>query len=162
MVLTRTAANNGAAVTVTAAATISKTKAAVRAAKKAKDAERAQMEMMKKSCVVAQRKREEAAASAYIGTMKYLGEMYSTHPVAFKQNIGIIYSCILSLTSSFRLGCTCSWSFLTMIKKHARQFIDDKKSRMSLRSIIHSHTLTITKCMVLATQQQLHHISCQI
>jgi hypothetical protein len=77
MVLTRAAANNQAATSATASATISKPKVAAQAAKKAKDTERARMEVMKQSCIAAQKKRDEAAATAYIGTMKYLGK-YTT------------------------------------------------------------------------------------
>ncbi len=79
MVLTRAAANNRAVATDTTPVTTAKPKAAAQAAKKAKDAERTRMEVIKKACVAAQRKRDEAAASAYIGMMKYLGEMYSAH-----------------------------------------------------------------------------------
>lgn len=79
MVLTRAAANNRAAATDTAPVTTAKPKAAAQAAKKANDTERTRMEAIKKACVAAQRKRDEAAASAYIGTMKYLGKMYSAH-----------------------------------------------------------------------------------
>ena len=79
MVLTRAAANNRAAATDTAPVTTAKPKAAAQAAKKANDTERTRMEAIKKACVAAQMKRDEAAASAYIGTMKYLGKMYSAH-----------------------------------------------------------------------------------
>jgi hypothetical protein len=74
MVLTRAAANNRAVTASTAPVKADKpSKAAARAAKKLADKERARMAVIQKVCADAQRQREEAAASAYIGSMKYLG-----------------------------------------------------------------------------------------
>ena len=74
MVLTRAAAKDQAVATSRAPDRANQlSKAAARAEKKAADNERARMAVIQKACAVAQRKRDEAAASAYIGSMKYLG-----------------------------------------------------------------------------------------
>ena len=77
MVLTRSGSNRRVekmdTVTVT---TNKKMKAAARAAIKAENAERAQMEVHKKKCYGAFRSREDAAASAYIGQMKLIGAIF--------------------------------------------------------------------------------------
>ncbi len=79
MALTRAAANNRPAKTATATVTaVTLSKATARAEKKAKHAERARLVVMKQTCLAAQKKRDEAAASAYIGTMKYLGATHTT------------------------------------------------------------------------------------
>jgi hypothetical protein len=72
MVHTRAAANNRSANMVNAP-TVKQTKAAAREAKKIQDAERARMKIIQKNCYDANRIREEASASAYIGQMKYIG-----------------------------------------------------------------------------------------
>jgi hypothetical protein len=74
MVLTRAAANNRTATVTVPVESEKRTREAVRAAKKTKEAERAaRLDVIKKSCVAAQKKRDEASAAIYIGMMKYLG-----------------------------------------------------------------------------------------
>ena len=88
MVHTRATANNPSANTGNAQVTTFKqTKAAARKAKEEQNAERARIEAFKKSCYVANRRREEASASAYIGQMKYIGTIdnstkLTSHPTA--------------------------------------------------------------------------------
>jgi hypothetical protein len=88
MVHTRATANNRRAITSNAQeTTVKQTKAAARKAKKEQNAERERIEAFQKSCYVANRRREEASASAYIGQMKYIGTIdnstqHSSHPTA--------------------------------------------------------------------------------
>ena len=73
MVHTRATANNRRAITSNAQeTTVKQTKAAARKAKKEQNAERERIEAFQKSCYVANRRREEASASAYIGQMKFI------------------------------------------------------------------------------------------
>jgi hypothetical protein len=88
MVHTRATANNPSANTGNAQVTTFKqTKAAARKAKEEQNSERARIEAFKKSCYVANRRREEASASAYIGQMKYIGTIdnstkLTSHPTS--------------------------------------------------------------------------------